>query len=147
MTVTDAPARTVATSTVTLACADALVAAALDAARAGGLNVAVAVTDAGGHLRAFGREDGAGHLGADAALAKARTAAASGLPTHRWAEMVADPATAALAHLPGVLPIAGGYPLTADLGIVGAIGVAGGPPDADRQAAAAALAELGFPVP
>lgn len=132
---------------VSLGTAQALVAAALSSARADGIAAAVAVTDAGGHLRAFGRDDGAVHLGCDAALGKARTAAASGLPTHRWQEMVAGPGGAALASLPGVVPVAGGFPLTGEAGLVGAIGVAGGPPDRDWAIAAAALAELGFAVP
>ncbi len=126
--------------------AAALVEMALRAALENGFAAAVAVVDAAGALRAFGRADGAAAFTAEVAVAKARTAAASGMPTHIWNAIVADPASAPLAQMPGMMPVAGGYPLNAEGSTVGGIGVSGGPAEHDRAAAAAALATCGFPV-
>src|SRR5262245_28659216 len=81
--------------------AAALVAAALAAAREIGIEIAVAVTDATGNLRAFERADGAPFLTASVAVDKAWTSASFGFPTHVWNDYVTnDPKVAPLAHLP-----------------------------------------------
>jgi uncharacterized protein GlcG (DUF336 family) len=69
-----------AISTLTLAEANAIAAAALVAARADGLPpVAVAVLDASGHTVALQREDGATPLRVDIAIGKAYAAAGMGV--------------------------------------------------------------------
>ena len=65
------PARSFATSAITHAAAVALVVAARAAAGELGIEVAVAVTNAGGHLTAFERMDGALFLTSEVAVDKA----------------------------------------------------------------------------
>lgn len=74
-----------AASMVSSLCADALIAAAVEAAaRYGTAAVSVAVVDGSGLLKAFRRADEAAVLTIDIAMDKAWTAASSGLPTHTW---------------------------------------------------------------
>lgn len=134
-------------ASVSLTVADALVAAALAAAREAGFGAAVAVAGPSGTLRAFGRADAAAIFPAEVAIRKAATSATSGLPTHVWNRFVADPDMAPMAGLPGMMPVAGGYPLLDGGRLIGGIGVSGGTPEQDRKAAAQGLADLGFPVP
>ncbi len=128
------------------AAAAALVEAGLAAARSEGFEAAVAVVDATGAMRAFGRADGASSFTADVAAAKARTSAASGMATHIWNVLLADPANAPLSMTIGMMFVAGGYPLKHGGASIGAIGVSGGPAEQDRAAAARAIAKLGFPI-
>lgn len=93
----------------------ALIDAALAAARDVGIEAAIAVTDATGHLRAFERTDGAPFLTASVAVDKAWTSASFGFPTHVWNDYVTnDPKVAPLAHLPRMVAVGGGYPITED---------------------------------
>lgn len=126
-----------------LADADRIVAAALEAARRLGFAAAVAIVDAGGHLLAFRRDDGAGFVTARIARRKAWTAAASGLSSDRWNAIAADPGVAPILHGTGLLAVAGGLPVSAGERIVGAIGVSGGSAQQDHAAAAAALTATG----
>lgn len=68
-----------------LAAAQALGAAAVAAAGERGLSVSVAVVDAGGHLVAFARMDGAEIAGPVLATDKAYTAVANSTATHELA--------------------------------------------------------------
>lgn len=128
------------------ATATALIDAALIAARAEGFGAAVAVTDPGGHLRAFQRDETAGFLAGEVVVRKAWTVASHGIPTHVWSDLIADPRIAPLANLPQMMPVGGGFPLMADGRMIGALAVSGGTYDQDRQVAETALAELGFPI-
>ena len=128
--------------------AAALVAAALAAAREIGIEIAVAVTDATGNLRAFERADGAPFLTASVAVDKAWTSASFGLPTHVWNDYVAnDPKVAPLAHLPRMIAVGGGYPILQDGQLIGGIGISGGNYQQDQDAAVAALRALAFDIP
>lgn len=70
----------ISSPTLTLAQANAIIGAALAAARAAGIPpVAVAVLDAAGHLVALQREDGASMLRADIATGKAWAAVGMGV--------------------------------------------------------------------
>ena len=127
--------------------AAALVAAALEAGRDLGSELAVAVTDATGNLRAFERADAAPFLTASVAVDKAWTSASFGFPTHVWNDYVTnDPKVAPLAHLPRMVAVGGGYPILENGKLIGGIGISGGSYQQDQDAAVAALRKLGFEV-
>lgn len=145
--ITFSAAKTLSTATITHETAAALLTAALAAARESGFEAAVAVTDSGGFLRAFGRGDRAPALTADIALNKAYTSATSSRPTHVWQAIVTDPSAAQLAHTPRLVAAAGGYPILAGGVLVGGLGIAGGSAQQDQAVAEQALRALGFDDP
>jgi uncharacterized protein GlcG (DUF336 family) len=108
--------------------------------------LSVVVLDAGGHVRAAAREDGAGHSGVDIAIAKGRGALSFRLSSRAVGEfMNGNPllGTTLAATLRGqVLPIPGAV-LIHDTGggLLGAIAAAGDAPDNDEAAALAGLAD------
>jgi uncharacterized protein GlcG (DUF336 family) len=122
----------------------------LDAARAAcrdiGIEATIAITDAGGHLKALDRSDGAAFLTVEVAIDKAWTAASFGLGTHVWNGIVRDPAVAQLAHRPRLVAVGGGCTIVHDGRVVGGIGISGGNALQDQQAAEAALRAVGFEV-
>ncbi|MFL6697504.1 MAG: GlcG/HbpS family heme-binding protein [Vitreoscilla sp.] len=134
------------TASISRESADALIAAASAATRDIGLKVTIAVTDAGGHLSALARDDGAPFLTVNVAIDKAWTAASFGLPTHVWSDVIADPQVAQLAHQPRLVAVGGGVPIVVDGRVVGGIGISGGNARQDREAAEIALKSLGFEV-
>ncbi len=68
--------------------ARAMVDAALAAARPGDQRYTIAVVDAGGHLNAFARMDGAPVITIQVATDKAYTAAGFGLATEAWHDLI-----------------------------------------------------------
>lgn len=124
----------------------ALAVAARDAATKIGLNLAIAVTDEGGHLIAFERADATPFLAAEVAINKAWTAASFGLDTMIWNQVVAQPATAPLANHPRIMPVGGGVPIVMGGRLVGGIGISGGNAQQDHDVAVAALQAAGFEV-
>ncbi|MGN6332945.1 MAG: GlcG/HbpS family heme-binding protein [Motilibacteraceae bacterium] len=137
---------TINAASVSAAAAQTLTEAASRAAHARGLAVTVAVVDHSGLLKAFARMDGASLLSVDIAIDKAWTAAANGMPTHAWRDLLDDdPAVAQIAHRPRLTAFAGGYPLTIDGRLVGGLGVSGAHHSEDRDIAQAALQALGLP--
>lgn len=124
----------------------ALAMAARDAATKIGLNLAIAVTDEGGHLIAFERADATPFLAAEVAINKAWTAASFGLDTMVWNQVVGQPATAPLANHPRVMPVGGGVPIMVGGRMVGGIGISGGIAQQDHDVAVAALKAAGFGV-
>ena len=140
------PPRSFATASVTRDGAAALVASARATAGELGIEVAVAVTDAGGHLTAFERMDGAPFLTGKVAVNKAWTAASYGVATHDWNRYVTDPKVAPLANIPRLMPVGGGNPVKHGGKLVGGIGVSGGNAQQDQDIAEAALRSLGFDV-
>lgn len=134
-------------SSVNLPTASALIAAARDSAAAFGIEVAIAVSDVGGHLRAFESMDGTPFFSHDIAINKAWTAAAFRMPTHVWSDALRDPAVAQLAHAPRLVAVAGGLPISEDGVVIGGIGVSGGSAEQDRRIAEAALRSAGFALP
>lgn len=107
------------------------------AARELGICVSVAIVDPSGHLMTYDRMDGAPLLTAQLAQDKAYTAAAFGLATHEWWDLVRD--NPALLHgLPKtdrLIIFGGGIPIITQGEVVGAIGVSGGSPDQDQALA------------
>ncbi len=138
--------RTFNAPAITREAAEALVAATRTAARDIGIRASIAVADAGGHLVAFARDDGAPFLTANVAIDKAWTSASFGLPTHVWADVIANPQVASLAHQPRLVAVGGGVPIVVDGRVVGGVGVSGGNAQQDRDAAEVALKALGFEV-
>lgn len=128
--------------------ANRLIAATLSAARDMRIDVAVAVTDAAGHLRAFERTDGALFLTAEVAVDKAWSAASFGLPTHVWNDYVSnDSKVTPLAYRPRLVAVGGGYPIIDAGTLIGGLGISGGNYRQDQDIASAALGQLNFDVP
>jgi len=120
--------------------------AVLDAALAEadriGVPECVAVVDAGGHLLAFGRSDGARTGSISIALTKAVSAATRKRPTGE--EGGGDPMTTVRLALAAdrVTGVGGGFPILADGQVAGAIGVSSGTVDEDILVARAGLAAI-----
>lgn len=113
-----------------------------------GVPMSFAVLDAGGHLIALARMDGAPWISTDVCQGKAWTAAAFGLPSHAQKEkLVSMPnfASALTTMTHGQFtPQTGGVPIYRDGVLVGAIGGSGGTGDQDEAACTAAIAAAGF---
>ena len=134
---------------ITLRQATIIVGAALRKAREMGCApLAVAVLDDGGHLKAFAREDGAGILRPQIAMAKAWGALGMGVGSRALARRATEqpqqqPFFAALAAVSEgrVVPAAGGV-LVRDAGgvVIGAVGISGDVSDKDETCALAGIA-------
>ncbi|MEV5272117.1 GlcG/HbpS family heme-binding protein [Streptomyces werraensis] len=136
---------TTAAAPLTTADAEALVAAAVEAAEKAGVTVSVTVLDAGGHLLAFRRDDRAVLISGETSTRKAYTALQLNTPT---ADLVDAVQPGGLFHtLPTALDrpllfIAGGVPVRRDGQLIGAVGVGGGAPEQDHGFATAAVESL-----
>lgn len=135
------------TAAITREAATALITASLAAAVEIGFEAAVAITDAGGYLRAFERADRSPFLTAEVAINKAYTAASYGVATHIWKAVLDDPNVAHLAHVPRLVAVGGGYPIFENGLLVGGLGISGGTYQQDQDAAVQALQALGFDAP
>jgi uncharacterized protein GlcG (DUF336 family) len=122
--------------------ARAVMAAAEEKARELGVPVVVAVLDAGVHLKAFSRMDGAPLGSIDIAIKKARTSALFNTTSEAVWEYCKPGAPAPGLELTngGLAPFGGGVPLDADGEVIGAVGVSGGAVWQDREIAIAAAA-------
>jgi len=110
-----------------------------------GIPMCISICDDAGHLIAFKRMDGAKQLSIRLSDDKAHTSAISKRPTHEYnAE-----------NLPGELvfgihtssggrfsTVGGGFPVSVEGEIVGAIGVSGGKASQDMECAEAAMADF-----
>lgn len=111
--------------------------------------LSVAVVDAGGHLIAFQRGEGASFARAQIAQGKAAGALAIGASSRKLGEMAVERpwfigAFAASAPHP-VIPAAGGVIVVDDAGApIGAVGVTGDTSDNDELAALAGIAAAGL---
>jgi uncharacterized protein GlcG (DUF336 family) len=111
--------------------------------------LAVAVLDAGGHLKAFAREDGAGIVRPQIAVGKAWGALGMGLGSRTLARRVADGQPQQQAFFAAlnamsdgrVVPAPGGV-LIRDSGgaVLGAVGISGDVSDKDEACALAGIA-------
>jgi uncharacterized protein GlcG (DUF336 family) len=137
--------KTHASASISLPSAIALIDASLAACKKIGIEAAIAVTDAGGHLLAFQRTDDSLFLTAEIAVSKAWTAVSFGLATHVWNSLVSEHSQIApLTHHPRVMAGGGGYPIKLGGKLVGGIGISGGNYAQDQEAAEVALKQLGF---
>ncbi len=141
-------AHSLPTASITRDAAVSLIDAARAAAAEIGINVAVAVTDAAGNLKAFERTDGSPFLTVEVAVDKAWTAASYEISTHVWnTYLTTDTKVAQLAHRPRLVAVGGGYPIRENGLLIGGLGVSGGTYVQDQQIAEAALRALGLQVP
>ncbi len=124
-----------------LEAAQALVDRAVEAGRARGFRLAVAVVEPSGELVAFGRMDDVQYGSIDVAQAKARSAARFRAATSALEERLAGGRMALLA-IDGIVPVAGGVPIVVDGRVVGAIGVSGASSAQDDEVARAAIAAV-----
>jgi len=107
--------------------------------------VNIAVLDAGAHLKAFSRMDGALLGSIEIATGKARTAALFGIPSEAiWDYAKPGSTSPGLENTNGgLVAFAGGIPLRATDGtMIGAVGVSGGAVAQDLEIAKAAVAAL-----
>jgi uncharacterized protein GlcG (DUF336 family) len=100
----------------------------------------ICIVDAGGHLLAFARMDGAFVLSYESALVKAMTAASYGAPTGNIAAGI--DIKLAIATQGKRVNLPGGLPVIVDGHVIGGIGVGSGTGEEDRVVANAALAAL-----
>ena len=109
------------------------------------LEMSIAVCDAAGHLKAFLRMDDASLMSLQIAQDKAHTAISGGIPTHKWHEYIKDdePLIHGIVHTPRFIIFGGGYPITEDGRVIGAIGLSGGHYSQDMECAHAALNAIG----
>ncbi len=133
------------TTTLSLGAALELLAHARQACSQLGFAATIAITDAGGHLRAFERADSAPFLTADVAVDKAWTAASFGMSTQQWNQYMGEPTVAPLAQHPRLMAVGGGVPIVLEGKLAGGIGISGGTSAQDHEAAEAALRALGLP--
>jgi uncharacterized protein GlcG (DUF336 family) len=135
---------------ITLEAARAIVSVTLANARERDLKpLSVCVLDAGGHLKAFEREDGASNLRFQVAHAKANGALGMGVGSRALmnrAEQQAYFILAANGAFGGdLIPVPGGVLVRdAEGTIVGAVGVTGDSSDNDEAAAMAGIEAAGF---
>jgi uncharacterized protein GlcG (DUF336 family) len=138
---------------ITLQAATAIVEGALRKARETGCApLAVAVLDAGGHLKAFAREDGAGIIRPQIAAGKAWGALGMGVGSRALARRVIDQPQqqaffAALNAMSDgrVVPAPGGVLIRDAAGVVvGAVGISGDVSDKDEVCALAGIAAAGL---
>ena len=131
---------------LTLDQARRIVEAALERGRQSELApLAVAVLDAGGHLKAFGREDGAGIIRPQIAIGKAWGALGMGMGTRSLAGKSSE-FLAALAAMSGgnVVPSPGGVLILSGDRLIGAVGVTGDTGSNDEACAVAGIEAVGL---
>ena len=135
---------TIITDSITADRAVAALAAAQAKAVAIGVAANIAVLDAGTHLKAFVRMDGAVLGSIDVATGKARTSALFAIPSADvWDySKPGAPAPNLEASNGGLMPFPGGLPIIANDTLIGAVGVSGGAPSQDLEIAEAAVAAL-----
>lgn len=114
---------------------------AVERAKEIGVCVNVAVVDSGGHLLSFIRMDGAPLLSVEIAQNKAYTAAAFGIPTHEWYEVIKEEPSlkVGIVHTERLTVFGGGYPVFDGACLAGGIGVSGGTLEQDMSCCQAAL--------
>lgn len=128
----------------------AMIDAAFDEGTQLGLKpLSVAVVDAGGHLIAFARQDGASTLRPQIASAKACGALGLGVSSRKISDMAAERSTFVVSLVAlskqGMIPAPGGVIIVNESGnTIGAIGVTGDTSDNDELCAFAAIAGAGL---
>lgn len=118
-----------------------MVQAAAAKARELNIRVNVAVTDSGANLKAFLRMDEAPLLSEKIAINKAYTAAAFGLRTDEWYDLIKNEQALlhGIVHTDRLVIFGGGLPIKSEGYVVGGIGVSGGSTEQDIICAQAGL--------
>jgi uncharacterized protein GlcG (DUF336 family) len=113
---------------ISLELANQIAAATVASCSAAGYNVAAAVVDRAGSVRAIQRADNAGPHTLSSSQAKAYTAASAKNTTSAMMEGAQkNPAGANLVYMPGFLLLGGGVPIKVGNEVIGAVGVGGAP--------------------
>jgi uncharacterized protein GlcG (DUF336 family) len=122
--------------------ADRMVRAAITKAKQLNIKLSVSVCDAGGHLMAFNRMEGAIWISAIAAQGKAVAATAFGRPS--GAVSADSPVVQAIMATQGgrLVPAQGALPILRSGELIGAIGGSGGTAQQDEESARVGLAAL-----
>jgi uncharacterized protein GlcG (DUF336 family) len=135
---------------ITLEQARAIIAAALEEGHRLELNpLSIVVLDAGGHVKAFEREDGASNLRFEIAHGKAHGALGMGIGSRAiMARAEAQPtfiAAVTAAFSGALIPVPGGVLIVdADGSIIGAVGATGDSSDNDEAVAVSGIEAAGF---
>lgn len=135
------------TARITAEAATKVIEGAVAHAKSNGGAYTVAVVDESGVLKAMQRMDGAPLLSVQVAQDKAYTAVGFGMPTGAWYDFIENDGPLALGAPTGIdrlIVFAGGYPISIDGQVVGAVGVSGGHYSDDAEVANAGLAALGI---
>ncbi|RIV75580.1 GlcG/HbpS family heme-binding protein [Pelagerythrobacter aerophilus] len=137
-------ANSITKGSITQEASDRLIEAATAKAEEMGVPMCISVVDESGNLKAFRRMDGAALLSIDIATNKAYTAVSFGMPSHGWYDFIKNdpPLLHGIVHTPRLVVFGGGYPVSENDQIIGAIGVSGGHYEQDMAVAEAALAAL-----
>jgi uncharacterized protein GlcG (DUF336 family) len=125
---------------LTLEGATKIIQAAIAKADELGVPECISVVDAGGHLLAFARMDGAFAMSIETSLVKARTAASYGVPTGGLPEGI--DVKLAIATQGRRINLIGGLPIVMGEHVIGGIGVGSGTGEQDRAVAAEGLRAL-----
>ncbi|MBB2891961.1 GlcG/HbpS family heme-binding protein [Flexivirga oryzae] len=131
---------------ITLTGAEHALQAALRHADEIGVPVCVAVTDRGGNLVSFARQDDAPLMSAQLAQDKAYSVVAfKGLATREWWDLIRDdaPLRHGIVKTDRLTVFGGGVPIAAGDEVIGAIGVSGGSAEQDHDIATAGACVLG----
>lgn len=107
-----------------------------------GKGFTIAFVDESGVLKSLLRMDGAPLISVQIAQDKAYTAAGFGIPSHGWYDFIKDDPPLAIGATDGIdrlVIFGGGFPVTVDGQMVGAIGVSGGHYSEDMEVAQAGL--------
>jgi uncharacterized protein GlcG (DUF336 family) len=137
---------------ISLAQANAIITGAIAEAQKRTLKpLGIAVLDAGGHLIAFQRQDGASTGRLQIASGKAAGALFLGLSSRKIADMATDRPTflASLGPIApaGVVPAAGGVIVVDEAGMaIGAVGISGDLSDHDEACVLAGIAAAGLTI-
>ena len=110
-----------------------------------GFNVSIAVVDAGGHLLAFKRMDGAIWAGVFGSMGKAKMSAGLGMKSGILEGAADNPVIVGVALTQGsgsMIPAQGGVPVTRDGAVIGAVGCGGATAEGDEEIAEAGIAKL-----
>ncbi len=122
---------------VTLDAAKKALEAVESAAASLGMVVSIAVVDDGGHVVGLHRMDGVGAGTVEIAIGKAKAAALFKTETKNF-QAGLDAGVTSLLSL-GVVTFGGGVPVVYDGAVIGAVGVSGGAPEQDAEAALAGV--------
>lgn len=135
---------------ITLEQANLIISSAFEKGRELGLKpLSVAVLDAGGHLIAFQRQDGASTMRLQIAYGKAGGALALGISSRKIAGMAAERPSFVAALGPisqhGIIPAAGGVIVVDDQNRpIGAVGITGDTSDNDEACTVAGIVGAGL---
>lgn len=124
----------IAEKTVSFGMAREIAEATLDACRKDGSKITVVVLDRTGAVKVSYRDDGTAPHTAENSMRKAYSALTFEAPSTTFAKRLEDnPGKVAQVHLTGVIALGGGVPIMVGSEVIGAVGVSGSKPGADKR--------------